>query len=216
MLDGHHVVGAPAEDDLRGVALGVHGVDRDDRGGETGECFQQVPHCRDLVRFLLHGDLAENRADAVRQRRDQVRGLPCLVPRAADGLAVDGDHQPAPGLHRPGVQPGTEDAVEHIGADQGEGTPERGLLRRAAGRAQHGQHLRARIGGPLPDRGERPRPRDHRRDPDGEQPRQRVPATAPLPRVRDLGEETEQVLAAGSPNRRRCHRRAGVPRGRRW
>ena len=49
MLDGHHVVGAPAEDDLRGVMLRVHCVDRDDRGGETGERFQQVPHRRDLV-----------------------------------------------------------------------------------------------------------------------------------------------------------------------
>ena len=39
---------------------------------------------------------------------------------------------------------------------------------RAAGRAQHGQHLRAGVGGPLPDRGERPRPRDHRRDPRGQ------------------------------------------------
>ena len=216
MLDGHHVVGAPAGDDLRGVMLGVHCVDRDDRGGETGERFQQFPDGGDLVGLRVHGGLPEDRADAVRQRRDQVRGLPGLALRAADGLAVDGDHQPPAGLHRPGVQPGAENPVEHIGADQGEGTPERGLLRRAAGRAQPGQHLLAGIGGPLPDRGERPRPRDHRRDPDGEQPRQRVPATAPLPRVRDLGEETEQVLAAGSRNRRRCHRRAGVPRGRRW
>ena len=76
--------------------------------------------------------------------------------------------------------------------------------------------LRPGVGGPLPDRGERPRPRDHRRDPDGQQPGQRMPAAAPLPRVRDLGKEIEQVLAAGSRDRRRCHRRAGVPRGRRW
>jgi hypothetical protein len=103
----------------------VHCVDRDDRGGETGECFQQVPHRGDLIRFLLHGDLAENRADAVRQRRDQVRGLPVLAPRAADGLAVDGDHQPASGARGPGVQPGTESLVEDIGADQGERAPER-------------------------------------------------------------------------------------------
>jgi hypothetical protein len=30
------------------------------------------------------------------------------------------------------VQPGTEDPVEHVRADQGEGAPEGGLLRRAA------------------------------------------------------------------------------------
>ena len=147
------------------------------------------------------GDWFQGTADAVRQGRDQVRGLPFLVPRAADGLAVDGDHEPAAGLHRPGVQPGTENPVEHIGADQCEGTPEGGLLRRAARRAQYGQHLRSRIGGPLPDRGERPRSRDHRRDPHGQQPGQRVPAPAPLPRVRDLGKEIEQVLAAGSRDR---------------
>jgi hypothetical protein len=50
-----------------------------------------------------------------------------------------------------------------VGAHPGE------VLRRAAVSAQAGQHVRAGIGGPLPDRGERPRPRDHRRDPDGQQ-----------------------------------------------
>ena len=120
------------------------------------------------------------------------------------------------GLHGPRPEPGAEDPVEHVGADQCERAPEGGFLRRAARRAQHGQHLRAGIGGPLPDRGERPRPRGHRRDPDGQQPGQRVPAAALLPRVRDLGKQIEQVLAAGSRNRRRWHRRAGVPRDRRW
>ena len=40
MLDGHHVVGAPAKDGLRGVMLRVHGVDRDDRPGQVGERLQ--------------------------------------------------------------------------------------------------------------------------------------------------------------------------------
>ena len=216
MLDGHHVIGVPAGDHQRGVMLRVHCVDRDDRAGEAGECFQQVPHRGDLVRFLLHGDLAEDRADAVRQGRDQVRGLPALALGAADGLAVDRDHQPPAGPHRPRPQPGAENPVQHIGADQRERPPEGGLLGCAADRAQRGQGLRAGIGGPLPDRGERPRPRDHRRDPDGQQRGQRMPAAAPLPRVRDLGKKIEQVLAAGSRDRRRCHRRAGIPRGRRW
>ena len=86
-------------------------------------------------------------------------------------------------------QPGTENPVEHVRADQGERPPEGGLLRRAAGRAQRGQDVRAGVGGPLPDRGERPRPRDHRSDPDGQQPGQRMTAAFPLPRVRDLGKE---------------------------
>jgi len=134
MLDGHHVVRLLACDDLRGVTLRVQGINRDDGAGQAGERLQQLPHRGDLVRLRVHGGLAEDRADAVRQRRDQVRGLPGLVLRAADGLAVDRDHQPAAGLHRPGVQPGTENPVEHVGADHGEGTPEGGLLRRAAGR----------------------------------------------------------------------------------
>jgi len=214
-LDRHHVIRVPASDDLSGVALRVQCVDRYDRAGQTGERFQQVPHRGDLVRLRGHRHLPEDRADAVRQRRHQVRGLPVLVLRAADGLAVDGDHQTAADLYGPGPQPGAEDLVEHVRADQGERAPERGLLRRAAGCAQPGQHVRPGIGGPLPDRGERPRPRDYRRDPDGEQPGQRMPPPALLPRVRDLAEEIEKVLAAGSRNGRRCHRRAGVPRGRR-
>jgi hypothetical protein len=152
----------------------------------------------------------------VRQRRDQVRGLPVFVLRPADGLAVDRDYQPPADLHRSGPQPGAEDLIQPVLADQGECAPERGLLRRAAGRFEPGQHVGPGIGGPLPDRGERPRSRDHRRDPGGEQRGQRVPPPSLLPRVRDLGKGLEEMLAAGSRNERRCHRRAGVPRGRQW
>ena len=216
MLNGHHVVGAAAEDDLRGVMLGVHRVDRQDRAGQVGERLQQLPDRGNLVRLLIHGDLAEDGADAVGQCCDQMRGLPGLVLRTTDGLTVDGDHQPAAGPPRPRPQPGTENLVKHITVDQGERAPEGGLLRRASDRAQNRQDVRSGIGGPLPDRGERPRPRDHRRNPHGQQPGQRMPATAPLPRVRDPGQEIEQVLAASSRHGQRCHRRAGVPRGRRW
>lgn len=54
------------------------------------------------------------------------------------------------GPHRPRPQPGAENTIEHIATDQGERSAERGLVRRAAGRAQHREHLRVRIGGPLP------------------------------------------------------------------
>jgi hypothetical protein len=70
--------------------LRVQCVDRQDRPGQVGGCFQQFAYQGDLVALRVHGGLAENRADAVRQGRDQVRGLPSLVLRAADGLAVDG------------------------------------------------------------------------------------------------------------------------------
>jgi len=213
MLDGHHVVGSPAEDGAGGVMLGVHRVDRQDCAGQVGKRLQQFPHRGDLIGLRIHGDLAEDRADAVRQGRDQVRGLPVLVLGAADGLAVDGDHQPAAGLYGSGPEPGAEDPVEYISADQGEYAPEGRFIRRAAGRAQHRQYLRAGVSGPLPDRGERLRAGN---DPHGQQPSQPMPAAALLPGVRDLGKEIEEVLAPGSRNGQRCHRRAGVPRGRRW
>ena len=208
MLDGHHVVCLAGEDRLRGVSLRVHCAEGDDCPGQVGECLQQLPDRGDLIGFLVRGDLAEDGADAVRQGRDQVRGLPAFPLRAADGLAVDRDDEPAAGPHGPGPQPGAEDPVEHIGADQGERATVGGLLRRAAFRAEYGQRFRPGVGGPLPDRGERPRAGDDRRDPGGEQPGQRVPAAAPFPRIGDLGKEMEKVLAAGSRHGRRCHRRA--------
>ena len=70
MLDGHHVAGVPAGDGLRGVALRVQGVDRDDRPGQVSERFQQFPDGRDLIGLRVHGDLAEDRADTVRQGRE--------------------------------------------------------------------------------------------------------------------------------------------------
>jgi hypothetical protein len=89
--------------------LGVRCADRDDCGGDAGERFQQVAHCGDLVGLRVLG---------------QVRRLPAFVLRAADGLAVDRDHQPAAGPHGPGVQPGAEGPAGHISADQGESSAE--------------------------------------------------------------------------------------------
>jgi hypothetical protein len=100
--------------------LGVHGVDRDHGTGQASERLQQVPHRGNLVRLLIDGDLAQDRAGPVCQGRDQVRGLPGLALRAADDLPVDRDHQPPAGPHGPGVQPGTEDLVQSVGADRRE------------------------------------------------------------------------------------------------
>ncbi len=135
--------------------------------------------------------------------------LPFAPRTALPSIAITSRPRPAP----PGPEPRTEGPVQDVRADQGERAPVGGLLRRAAARAERGKHVRAGIGGPLPDRGERPRPRDHRRDPDGQEPGQRMPAAPPLTRVRDLGQEIEQVPDAGSIRYRgRCHERAGVPR----
>jgi hypothetical protein len=114
----------PGEDDLRRVVLSVQRVDRDHAAGQVGERLQQLPHGGDLVALRVHGDLPENCPDAVGQGRDQVRSLPVLAFRAADGLAVDRDDQPAAGPRGPGPEPGAEDLVEHVRADQGERAPE--------------------------------------------------------------------------------------------
>jgi hypothetical protein len=79
----------PAGNGLRGVGLRAQGADRDDRAGQVSERFQQFPDGRDLIGLLLRGDLAEDRADTVRQGRDQVRGFLFPVPGAAVGLAAD-------------------------------------------------------------------------------------------------------------------------------
>jgi hypothetical protein len=109
--DGHHVAGVSAGDGLRGVALRVQNAGRDDRPGKVSERFQQFPDGRDLIGLPVGGDLAEDRADTVRQGRDQ-SGLLFPVPGVADGLAVDRDDQPAAGLRRPGVKPGANDLVD--------------------------------------------------------------------------------------------------------
>jgi len=100
-----------------GVVLRVHRVDRHDRARQVGERLQQLAHRGDLVALGVRRDLPEDRADAMRQGRDQVRGLAVLALRAADGLAVDRDHQPAAGSHGPRPQPGTENPVQRIRAD---------------------------------------------------------------------------------------------------
>jgi hypothetical protein len=60
----------------------------------AGERLQQFPDARDLIGLRVHGDLAEDCADTLRQGRDQLRGFLFPVPGAADGLAVDRDYQP--------------------------------------------------------------------------------------------------------------------------
>ena len=71
------------------VSLCVQGAGRDDRPGQVTERLQQFPDGTDLIGLRVHGDLAEDRADTLRQGRDQVQGFLFPVPGAADGLAAD-------------------------------------------------------------------------------------------------------------------------------
>jgi hypothetical protein len=48
----------------------VQGAGRDDRPGQVSERFQQFPDGRDLIGLRVPGDVAEDRADTVRQDRD--------------------------------------------------------------------------------------------------------------------------------------------------
>ncbi len=97
-----NVVCAPVQDRPCGVVLGVQRAHRHDRARQVGERLEKFADGGDLVALGVDGDLAEDGADAVGQRRDQVRGLPVL--------------------------------------------------------AQAGEHVGPGVGGPLADRGERPRP----------------------------------------------------------
>ena len=196
--------------------LRVHRVDREDRPGQVGERLQELPHCRNLVRLLIHGDLAEDRADAVRQCCDQVRRLrlPCSSRR---GRSCRRWRSPAgrSAQHGPGPQPGTEHPVEHIGADQGERPAEGGLLRpgRAPRPARPGPPAGG-IGGPTArSRRTTATPRSP--------PRSRRPAAPPAhaaARASSAGpgpgqRRSREVVAAGSRDRRRWHRRAGPEAG---
>lgn len=89
----------------------VHAHGRD--GGNVGP--------RQLLELPVHG------RQGVCQRRDQVWGLPVLVPRATDGLLIDRDDHPAADLRGLGPEPGAENPVQHVRADQGERAPKRGL-----------------------------------------------------------------------------------------
>ena len=73
--------------------------------------------------------------DGLRGGHDQVRGLPVLVLGAADGLAVDGDYQPAAGLHGPGPE---------AGAGRRDPDGQQPRQRNAAGRVLLGSGTRAR------------------------------------------------------------------------
>lgn len=60
-LHAEDVVSAGVEDRLRGVGLGVHGVDGDHRAGQV-ETVQEVLHRWDLVALRGHRDLPEHGA----------------------------------------------------------------------------------------------------------------------------------------------------------
>jgi hypothetical protein len=79
--------------------------------------------------------------------------------------------------------------------------------RRAPPRTQRAQHIGTGLSGPLTDRGERTRTRDHRGDPDREQPGQRMPPTPFLTGIRNLGQQIKQVQTTRGRHRNGDRRR---------
>ncbi len=134
----------------------------------------------------------EDGSDAVRQRCDQARRVPVLVPCAADGLpsiaTTDRPHH----LGAPGPQPSTEDVVEFTRVDRSErpAEPDSSAAPRAAPSvawaSASAQASAAHCSIANRPTGECRRPRS-------------------LREIGDLGKQIEQVLATGSRNGRRCH-----------
>jgi hypothetical protein len=66
-LDDHDVVGAPAEEVVGVLALGVHGVAGDDGSCQVGDGVQQRLEAGDLVRLLSDVQLGQDQAGGVLQ-----------------------------------------------------------------------------------------------------------------------------------------------------
>ena len=110
----------------------------------------------------------------------QVHGLAVAagMTGAPHRLAVHGHRPPgtlavscclAGGL-QPRIQPGPDGGIERVGIDRFQHPADGGLIRRLeppgqriTADAQSGQDLRRRVRDPFADRGERPRPGQHRR-----------------------------------------------------
>jgi hypothetical protein len=152
--------------------------------------------------------LGQHRAACVVHRCQQVhRAAVATWPAgAAQGLAING-HGPPPagrGTGRfPVGQPGADRSGQGVGVQAGKGPADGGLGRdgEVAGGvvagAECGPHRLGRVGGPLGDRGDRPRPGQDRGGRHGQDGDQRVAAAMGAARVGDTGEVGQQVRGFG-------------------
>jgi hypothetical protein len=148
--------------------------------------------------------LGQHRAALVVHRRQQVHRAAVATCRmgAAQGLAVDGDHPPPADRGTPTLpvgQPGADGTGQGVGVQAGKSPADGGLGRdgEVAGGvvvgAECGPDRLGRVGGPVGDRGDRPRPgqdRGGRHGQDGDQP---VAVATGRSRVGDGGEVGQQV-----------------------
>src|SRR5215207_4606461 len=131
-LENQQVVGPARQDLLGDCGLAAHGVQRHDAVLQC-ELVQQFRDRCDLVRRLVNTTLAQHEALLARPGAHQVQGgsLPAAIERAPERLAIDGDHLALKAVHER-ADPGREPALEGIGIDEHEHTPE-GIVRGNAG-----------------------------------------------------------------------------------
>jgi hypothetical protein len=143
-------------------------------------------------------------------RRQQVHRAAVTVGwvGAAQRFAVDGYGPPhaGPGSNASPVpvgQPGSDGTGQRVWVQAGKGTADGGLgrdgevARGVAAGAQRGPDRLGRVGGPLGDRGDRPRPGQHRSGRQAQDRHQWVAAATGRSRVGDAGQVGQQVRGFG-------------------
>ena len=208
-LDGEHVVPAPGGNGGRGSGLGVHRISGDHRPDQV-ERFEQGPQCGDLVALDRDLHLPEHDPQRVVQSRDQMRGEVACGPGTPHSLAVDRDDSTSAQHPDTGTHPGPQDRVEALAVQARQRPTGRGLTRALPRHdAEPGQRARVGVGDPLPDRGERASPGQHRGQRHRQDHRELVAHPAAATRIRNLLEELQQTRT-GQPaglDARCCNRR---------
>jgi len=166
---------------------------------------QQWPEAGNLTRRAVDLSLGQDHAGGVVHRGQQV-DLAAVASGAPQGFAVDRD-RPWPSVGTVAVgQPGADHTGQGLGVKPGEGAADRGFAgdgpHPAAGAgiaagSERGTHRLGGVGGPLGDRGDRPRARQDRGRGEHQDGDQRVPAPRTGPGVGDGGQVGEQVWCLG-------------------
>src|SRR5829696_7696279 len=127
-LENQQVVGPARQDLLGDCSLAAHGVQRHDAVLQC-ELVQQFRDGCDLIGRLMNTTLAQHEALLARPGTHQVQGgsLPPAIERAPERLAINGDHFTRKAVYER-ADPGREPALESIGIDEHEHTPE-GIVR---------------------------------------------------------------------------------------
>jgi hypothetical protein len=165
---------------------------------------QQRPELGDLVGLAPNVGLGQDRTGGVVHHRQQMHLRVGVMAAAAQGLAVDRDRLP----RRPGCrwllvgEPPAERSIQRVGVDAGQHPAHGGLTwwppdagPRVMAHPQRGQDVAGRVAGPLTDRGQGPRPGQHRAHRHGQHRDQCMPSASPVAWVGHASEVVEQAAA---------------------